>query len=164
AGRADFADVATGPLDYLLRDMRSPDGGFYSATDADSPAPSGADEEGYFFTWTRPELDAALGDELGATIAAYYGVTSGRSTLHVAGGADRLGAAHAPLAADLVHARELLFAARSHRAPPHLDDKIVTAWNGLAITALARGAIVLDRTDYAVAAARTASLLLSRLR
>jgi len=163
-GRADFAEVAAGTLDYLVRDMQAPGGGFYSATDADSPAPSGADEEGYFFTWTRPELDAALGKDLGATVAAYYGVTSERSTLYVARTADGLGGAHDKLAAELVHAHELLFAARSHRAPPRLDDKIVTAWNGLVITALARGAIALERSDYAVAAARTASLLLSRLR
>jgi uncharacterized protein YyaL (SSP411 family) len=167
-GRADFADTARDIVDYLLRDMQSPDGGFYAATDADSPTPSGEDEEGAFFLWTRAELTTVLGAERAAIAAAYYDVGDRPSILRVAKPpaeiAARLGLTPDKLATEIAQARAALFAARTHRAPPHLDDKIVTGWNGLTISALAHAAIALDHPAYATAAARTATLILSRLR
>ncbi len=159
-GREEFAEVATGILDYVLRDLTSPEGLFYSATDADSPTPDGGEEEGRFFTWTPAEIEAAAGPHAAALIA-YYGVTAaghvdGRSVLHVAG---------APTSAsDLAEGRRRLLAARGSRPRPHRDDKIVTSWNGLAISALSRGALVLDRSDYAAAARRAADRLLAAVR
>jgi len=170
SGRADLADVAAGILDYLVREMRSPDGGFYSASDADSGTAAGDEVEGAYFTWTPAELDAALGPDLGREAAAYYGVTEagdldGRSILHVtrsvADVAAELGVRPAALTADLGRARALLGVARTRRPRPFVDDKVVTAWNGMAISALARGAEVLHRDDYADAATRAAELMLA---
>ncbi|HET9626461.1 MAG TPA: thioredoxin domain-containing protein [Kofleriaceae bacterium] len=171
-GRADFAATGRDVVDYLLRDMQAPDGGFYSATDADSPTPAGEDAEGAFFLWTRGELTSVLGPALAATAAAYYGVDDRPSILRVvkpaAEVARQLGVTPDQLAADVARARAALFTARAHRAPPHLDDKIVTAWNGLAISALARAATVLEpaveHSAYVTAAQRAAHLLLAKLR
>ena len=167
-GRADFAETARDIIDYLLRDMQSPDGGFYSATDADSPTPSGEDAEGAFFLWTRAQLTTVLGAELAGVAAAYYDVSDQPSILRVARPpaevAAKLGITTDKLAGEIAQARTALFAARTHRAPPHLDDKIVTAWNGLTISALAHAALALDHPAYAQAAERAAARILAKLR
>ncbi len=172
-GEARFFATARETLDYLLREMRAPDGTFHAATDADSLAPSGKREEGWFFTWTPAEIEAALdGDAERAALAA-FGVTAagnldGRTVLaRVKPAADvskELGWDAARFEAALSAARSGLFAARSKRPPPLRDDKAIVAWNALAISALARAAIVLGDEAYAKAAQRAALVLVRELR
>jgi uncharacterized protein YyaL (SSP411 family) len=136
--------------------MASPDGGFYSATDADSDG-----EEGKFFVWSEAELRAVLGPRAGRFIR-YYGVTAGgnfqgRNILQVRIPNEGEWAA-------LDGARKQLYAARARRVAPARDEKILAAWNGLAISALATGGRVLDEDRYVAAAARAAGLVLAKLR
>jgi uncharacterized protein YyaL (SSP411 family) len=172
-GRADFAQVARDILRYVARDMTSPAGGFYSATDADSPAPSGKREEGRFFTWTPAEIDAAAGPGRARLARAYYGVSEtgnleGRTVLHAAKPlaevARELGMPADKAGATLDEVRELLYQARRRRPPPLRDEKILTAWNGLMISAYARAALVLNEPDYALRAAKAADFLLQNSR
>ena len=168
-GRKDFARVARETLRFIERDMTAPGGAFYSATDADSPGEGGRREEGAFFTWTPAELEAALGPERARIVALQYGVTEGgnfegRSILHVSASptavARDLGIPEAELDAILPEAKELLYRARSLRPGPIRDEKILTAWNGLAISAYARAGLVLDDPGYVERACRAARFLL----
>jgi uncharacterized protein YyaL (SSP411 family) len=167
-GREDFADVAREVLDYVAREMTAPEGGFYSATDADSEG-----EEGRFFVWTPAEIAAAVGPERAARFAAYYGVTDGgnfdgRTVLHVAepleAVAARLAVPAAELAEDLARARVELRRVRASRVPPLRDEKILVSWNGLMISAFARAAQTLGEPALADRAATAADFLLARLR
>ncbi len=162
-GREEFARVAREILRYVERDMTSPEGAFYSATDADSPSPAGKRGEGWFFTWTQGEIDAILGETRGKRVGAYFGVTAkgnfgGRNILHT------LDAPAAVPRTALEDARGFLYAARRLRPPPLRDEKILTAWNGLMISAHARAALTLADDRYAARAARAASFLLLHLR
>jgi uncharacterized protein YyaL (SSP411 family) len=136
-----FADIARRTCDYVLRDLTGPDGGFYSAEDADSEG-----VEGKFYVWTRAEIEAVLGDRADAFCRA-YGVSAagnwehGLNILHGTGFPDE---------------RAALLAARAKRIRPHRDEKIITAWNGLMISALARAAQALDEPRY-LRAAQTAA-------
>jgi len=170
-GRPAYARVVRETLDYLLREMRSEEGGFYSATDADSTGPDGELEEGAYFTWTPAEIDAALPAAEAAAARAFWGVTDaghldGRSVLHAWRSDDEVAAAlgiePAQLERRLEAARLGLRRARSLRTAPLRDEKILTAWNGLAISALARAGFALDEPRYVSAAARAADLLLTR--
>jgi uncharacterized protein len=168
-GHARYRRVCEETLDWLLREMRGPEGGFYSAYDADSEG-----EEGKFYVWTPAEIRAVLaGDAAGprATggradpdrVLAYYGVTEagnfeGRNILHLADGA----AAARPEGLDA--ARDALLAARAERVPPGLDDKRLCSWNALAIAALAEAGAVLGRPDYLEAAATCAEFVLGSMR
>ena len=159
---ASFVAIVESILDYLDREMSAPDGAFYSATDADSARPDGVREEGWFFTWTPAEIRAVLDGPTATLVEAHYGVTAsgnfeGRSVLHVA----RPLAEAAPR---LAAARERLYRARLARPAPLRDEKILAAWNGLALSAFARAAFVLDRPDYAERAARVARFVLTRMR
>jgi len=159
-GEERFLRIARETLDYLVREMRAPSGGFYSATDADSPTPTGEREEGWFFTWTPAELEAVLGPEDAGWLSAVHGVTAGgnfegRSILCLPDG---------PLADDAARSRlrglhQRLYAARSERPPPLRDDKVLTAWNGLVISAFARAAAATGDTAYAEVAAGAARAL-----
>jgi uncharacterized protein YyaL (SSP411 family) len=173
AGREEFARVAREILRYVERDMTSPEGAFYSATDADSLAPSGHREEGWFFTWTPDEIRAVLGPEAARLAIAYYAVTpagniEGRSILHtprpLPAVAGELGQTPAQAQAVLEEARERLYAARARRPPPLRDEKVLAAWNGLMISAHARASLVLDDDRYAQRAARAADFVLTRMR
>ena len=169
-GRDDFADVARSILRYVERDMTSPDGGFYSATDADSRGPDGESGEGWFFTWTPDEIAAVVGPDNAAAVNAYFGVTDGgnfeaaRTVLHVARTqlevARELGISPTELGRRIDAARDLLYDARRDRPAPLRDEKILTAWNGLMISAFARAALVLDDDAYANRAAAAARVLL----
>ncbi len=172
-GREDFAQVARRILAYVAREMTSPEGAFYSATDADSLGPEGHPEEGWFFTWTPAEFEAVLGKERAAVVAARYGLTQQgnferRNVLHVAKTAEEVAAQFgqepATVGRWIEEAREALYRARKQRPAPALDDKILTAWNGLMISAFARAAFVLDETEYSRRAAQAARFVLSRLR
>ena len=172
-GRDDFAAVARDILRDADRDMSLADGGFASATDADSAGPDGRRREGWFFTWTPDEVTAALAPEAARRVIAAYGVTAagnfeGRNILHQARATDavaqELGITPAALRESLAAARETLYAARARRPPPLRDDKVLAAWNGLMIAALARAALVLDDAAYAQRAARAAEFVLGRMR
>jgi uncharacterized protein YyaL (SSP411 family) len=168
-GHARYRRVCEETLDWLLREMRGPEGGFYSAYDADSDG-----EEGKFYVWSPAEIRAVLaGDAAGAAatggradpdaVLAYYGVTEtgnfeGKNILHLADGA----AAARPPGIDA--ARSALLAARAERVPPGLDDKRLCSWNALAIAALAEAGAVLGRDDYLDAAAACAEFVLRDMR
>jgi len=154
-GRPDLARVARTTLDYLVRELQSPEGGFYSATDADSEG-----EEGRFFTWSAAELREVLGDRA-ARFARFHGVEEegnweGVNVLHVP----------APDEVEweaLATARASLLARRATRAPPLRDDKVLAAWNGLAISALALGGRILAEPRWIQAAVRAADHVLGRM-
>jgi len=173
SGDADLARVARETLEYVLRDMTAPSGGFYSATDADSLGPNGEREEGYYFTWTPSELRAVLDEEEAQAVTAYYAVTEGgnfegRNILHTPKPrrevAKSLGIAEGLLGERLATAQKKLLATRGKRPAPLRDDKHIAAWNGLMIAALARGARVLDEPRYLDAAKMAASFVEKDLR
>jgi len=162
-GRGDFARVARETLDYLAREMTAPDGGLYSATDADSEGADGVSAEGKFFVWSRQETERVIGSGADAgRFVAHYGVTAGgnfegENILHVARPDEGEWAA-------LADARAALYAVRARRPPPLRDEKILTAWNGLAISGFAVAGRVLAEPRYVAAAARAASFVLDRMR
>ncbi|MBX2990020.1 MAG: thioredoxin domain-containing protein [Bacteroidetes bacterium] len=168
-------------LAYVLRDLTDTGGGFYSAEDADSRLTDAADEtgEGAFYIWSKREIDEALGDEA-RIFNFYYGVEesgnalndpqhefTGKNILYVAATSAETAAfarvSEAEVEARLEHARQQLFDIRSRRSRPHLDDKIITAWNGLMISACARAAQALNETAYAQAAERAATFVMDNL-
>ena len=172
-GEPGLAAISRTTLDYVLREMTSPEGGFYSATDADSRAPDGRLVEGWYFTWTPAEVDAVLGAEAGSLARAWFAVggsaaVDGRSVLHtprtLADAAATLDLPPAELGVKLEAARAAMLAARANRTAPLRDDKILTAWNGLMISALARAGFAFKDAGYLRAAARAAELVLARLR
>jgi hypothetical protein len=163
-----YARIAREILDYVLREMTGPDGEFYSATDADSEG-----EEGKFFVWTPAEVEAVLGPEEGGNLCAYYDITEegnweGKSIPHaprsVERVASRLGIAVEGFRKSLEAGRAGLYEARRRRIPPGLDDKVLTAWNGMMVGAMAEGHRVLGDPRYLAAAARAADFLLTHLR
>ena len=154
-GSEFFRTVTEEILDYVMREMTDPAGGFYSTQDADSEG-----EEGKFFVWTPDEIRELLGSEADEFIAA-YGVTpagnfEGRNILEFVGDMDQRPA--------LAKARRKLFEAREKRAHPGRDEKVLTSWNGLMLAAFAEAARVLDRDDYREVAKRNADFLLHELR
>jgi uncharacterized protein YyaL (SSP411 family) len=172
SGEQRLARVARETLDYVAREMTAPDGGFYSATDADSLTPSGHRQEGYYFTWTAAELRQTVGAELARAVIAYYGVEprgnfEGRNILHtprqLSEVAGELGVSPERLEISLTEARQRLLEARSRRPPPLRDEKILASHNGLMLSAFAQGALVLNEPHYARVAARAAGFLLSGL-
>lgn len=178
-----FESVARDVLDYVRRDMTAPEGGFYSAEDADSLLQHGKPEhaEGAFYVWTKAEIDDALG-EAAAIFNHHYGVeeagnappgadphgefTSKNILIQrhlVAETAQHFGKSENEANQLLQRARQTLFNLRAKRPRPHLDDKIIAAWNGLMISAFARGAQVLDDPEYRTAAENAARCLRTQL-
>jgi len=147
--------VAEDTLAFVLREMTSPEGGFYSSLDADSEG-----EEGRFYLWTPAELETVLGVDAGRSLAGAFDVTAagnfeGRNILHpVTPGAIEL----------LDAARDRLMAARAQRVRPHRDEKVIAGWNGLMLSAVAQAGRVLGRRDLKTAAEANARFLLSRMR
>jgi uncharacterized protein YyaL (SSP411 family) len=156
-GRERWRRVCEETLDWALREMRGPEGGFYSALDADSEG-----EEGRFYVWTPAELRAVLGGAAEEVIDFYgageAGNFEGRNVLHLAGGAA------APRPAGLDEARRALFEARTERPRPGLDEKRLTSWNALMLATLAEAGAVLGRADYLDAARECAAFVLGSLR
>ena len=157
-GEERYRRVCEETLDWMLREMRGPEGGFYSALDADSEG-----EEGKFYVWFPEEIRAALGEEDAAPLLEFYGVSErgnfeGANILHRAQGA----AAPKPPGLDAARAR--LLAAREERIRPGLDDKRLLSWNALAISALAEAGAVLGRDDYLEAARRCAEFVWEQMR
>ncbi len=166
-GEPFYRQVATEVLDYILREMTSPEGGFYSSTDADSEG-----EEGKFYVWTPSEIEAILGEEEAYRFCAYYDITEegnweGKSIPNtprsMARVANRLGIPVEELERSIREARPKVYEARRRRIPPGLDDKILTAWNGLVIGAMAEGFRGLGDRRYLAAAERAADFLLTTL-
>jgi len=162
-GNAEYARVTRETLDYVLRDMTGSEGGFYSTEDADSEG-----EEGKFYVWSPDEVDEVLGETAGATFGRVYDVTDagnfeGHSILNlpksIAQAAKVMGRDEAELTAELAESRAKLFAVREKRVHPGKDDKVIVAWNGLMIDALARAAGALGEPRYAAAAAKAADFL-----
>ena len=167
-GRQLYRRIAQETLDYILREMRDSTGGFYSAQDADSEG-----EEGKFFVWTIAQIQEILGPEEGAIFASYHGVTEegnfeGKNILHVPQEpetvASKLGITVERLEAIIERGKAPLLEEREKRVHPERDDKILTAWNGLALASLAEAASVLGRRDYLDAATINAAFLLGTLR
>jgi uncharacterized protein len=155
-GHERYRRVCEETLDWMLREMRGSEGGFFSALDADSEG-----EEGRFYVWTPAQIREVLGDRADPVIE-FYGVTEagnfeGRSVLHRANGAS------APEPEGLEEARRALLEARAERVRPGLDDKRLASWNALAIGALAEAGAVLGRADYLDAARACAKFVLGML-
>ncbi|WP_149183905.1 thioredoxin domain-containing protein [Streptomyces sp. TRM49041] len=151
--------VALETADFMVRELRTAEGGFASALDADSDDGTGKVVEGAFYVWTPDQLRDVLGDEDAAYAARFYGVTDegtfehGASVLQLPQGAGVVDAER------LGRIRERLLAARAERARPGRDDKIVAAWNGLAVAALAETGAYFDRPDLVERATEAADLL-----
>ena len=165
-GKEMYSETAGEIFTYVLRDLTAPGGGFFCAEDADSEG-----EEGKFYQWTESEIRGTLGPAEAALVIETFGVEKDGNFLDEATrartGRNVLFLAKSPEAATrttLEGAREKLFRAREQRVRPGKDDKILTDWNGLMIAALAKGAQVLDRPDWAAAAAEAARFVLARLR
>jgi len=166
-GHQRYRRVCEETLDWMLREMRGPEGGFYSALDADSEG-----EEGKFYVWTPAQIREVLAADPNCInlttqqivkLMQFWGVTEegnfeGANVLHLAHGAE------APEPEGWVEARRALFETRSQRVWPGLDDKRLTSWNALAIGALADAGAVLGREDYLDAARACAAFLLEQLR
>ncbi|MDH3201409.1 MAG: thioredoxin domain-containing protein [Myxococcales bacterium] len=172
-GNPEYQRVARDILDYVAAEMTSPEGGFYSATDADSPTPGGHDEEGWFFTWTSNELEQLLGKKRAAIVGAVYGVTpvgnfEGRNILHRDQTNREVAYKHGitpkRVAEVLAEARPLLHQARASRPPPVRDEKVIAAWNGLMISAFARGAWALGEPRYAALGTNAARFVWGEMR
>jgi len=165
-GNPHYVQTVREVLIYLLRDMLSPEGAFFSAEDADSEG-----EEGAFYLWTKSDICAILGGRAAAFCRAYNvmergnyqdeatGKLTGKNILHrspeetVSGG-------HSDL---FMAERELLFKERVKRIRPHLDDKIITAWNGMIISAFAESGRVLGEENFVVRATKVAQFILSEM-
>ncbi|SFI85569.1 thioredoxin domain-containing protein [Thermoflavimicrobium dichotomicum] len=165
-----YAQVAREIFTYVLRDMTSPEGGFYSAEDADSEG-----VEGKFYVWTPQEIKEVLGEEEGELFCHCYDVTEQGNFEHGTSILNQIEveleeiAEHYQLSLEdlekkLEQAREKLFHHREKRVHPHKDDKVLTSWNGLMIAALARGARVLNDMEYAEAAERAYRFIMKHLR
>jgi hypothetical protein len=177
-----FADIARDILDYVLRDMTHPDGGFYSAEDADSEG-----HEGKFYCWTRAELEKLLAPDEFKAAVRYFGITEpGNFTDHShphplpnqnvlsvvepLPGRDALPRVPVPQSGIgptdvelLVSAKRKMFDARSQRVRPHLDDKILASWNGLMLGAMARAYAVLGDEKYRAAAEKNLAFIQEKL-
>jgi hypothetical protein len=167
-GKPEYAAAAAGIFAYVERDLTVPEGAFDSAEDADSEG-----REGRFYVWTPREIEAALPQPDAAWFEYRYGVSTGGNFEHgttilheahtIEETARHAGAEPAMVAERLERARAILLDVRSKRVRPHRDDKVLTAWNGLMISALARGARVLGDPDLAVRAERAADFVWSKL-
>jgi uncharacterized protein YyaL (SSP411 family)/aryl-alcohol dehydrogenase-like predicted oxidoreductase len=165
---ADYARVARETLDYVIREMQEPNGAYFSATDADSEG-----VEGKFFVWALDEIIEILGSEAADHFAAYYDVSAQgnwekQNVLNtprpLARVAEELGVPAPVLRAELERSKKQLYQARKLRVPPLLDDKILSSWNGLMLSAMAAGYRVLGHRHYLDSAERAANSLLTRMR
>lgn len=183
-GKEEYAAIAREIFEYVLRDMTGPHGAFYSAEDADSapdPAYPKEKSEGAFYLWSQDEILKALGKEKADIFNFHFGVGpngnapqdphgefKGQNILYVAHATDetakRFEKSQEEVRAALEASKEILFSIRSKRLPPHLDDKILTDWNGLMISSLAFGSRVLNEPRYRDAAQKAADFLLENMK
>src|SRR5437764_3613830 len=167
-GNPFYERIVRKTLDYVLREMTSPEGGFYSTQDADSEG-----EEGKFFLWTPAEIEKALLPEDAPLFMQYYDVTpqgnfEGKNILHVEHDAQKVAdmaqVSLEGLQESLKRSRARLFTVREQRVKPGRDEKILTSWNGLMLRSFAEAARYLDRPDYQQVAINNATFLLQHLR
>jgi uncharacterized protein YyaL (SSP411 family) len=167
-GDAFYLRIAEETLDYVLRDMTSEEGGFFSAEDADSEG-----EEGKFYVWRPKELESVLDPEEADLAARYWDVTErgnfeGKSILHVPrppeAVAEEFGFSSGELGERITRIRSKLFAAREGRVRPGRDEKILAAWNGLMLRSFALAARVTGREDYREAAVRNATFIVKKMK
>jgi len=175
-GNIEYGNTAKEIFTYVLRDMSSPEGGFFSAEDADSEG-----EEGKFYVWTKEEIENILEKEDAELIESIYNVkTNGnyldeasrektsKNILHLKVGLSELAKNLNPQEESFNNSidsmRQKLFKSRETRIKPHQDDKILTDWNGLIIAALAKGGSVLNEQKYIEAAKKAVSFILKDLR
>jgi len=167
-GNKKYAEISKEIFDYVLRDMTDPKGGFYSAEDADS---KGA--EGTFYLWEPKQIASILDKDPARLFNVYYGVTEkgnfekGKTILHVSTSIERLGKKFNKSLNEveniLTNARMKIFQSRQKRIRPHRDDKVITAWNGLMVSSLAYGGIILREERYISAAEQAAKFILGTL-
>ena len=156
-------------LNYVLREMKSPEGGFYSTQDADSEG-----QEGKFYVWTRDEIKKVLGKEKGTPFCAYYGVATegnfegGASVLNIASTLENVSQLYGTSVEDLgkllEEGREKLYAEREKRVKPGRDEKILTSWNGLMISSFVDGFRVARNEKYLTGAVDAARFILQEMR
>jgi len=167
-GEAEFKDHANDLFEYIDRDMTSPEGGFYSAEDADSEG-----VEGKFYVWSLDEVERLLGRKTASVSVPYYNISAagnfeGKNILHVTRGPDalskELGLPVDLAREELAKARALLLETRSRRVRPLLDDKVLTSWNGLMISAMARAGRVFEDADRIGKARRAMDFVLTKLK
>jgi len=168
-GNDSFAETAKEIFTYVLRDMTAPEGGFYSAEDADSEG-----KEGLFYIWTPKEVEKHLGKDPGKLFCRFYDITEkgnfedGDSIANMPVSYERFaesdGISLPELKKTLESAREKLFSVRKQRIHPLKDDKILTSWNGLMIAAFAKGYQVFGDRAYADAAKGAAGFILKKLK
>jgi uncharacterized protein len=157
SGEQSARETVEGILDYVLREMTHPDGGFYSTQDADSEG-----HEGKFFVWDLTEILQTLGEKDAAVFSAYYNITEGGN--FEGKNIPNITQPREETAASLKESRRKLFELREARIKPDRDEKILTAWNGLMLASFAEAGVVLNRPDYTDAARRNAEFVLSNLR
>ena len=159
--------TARGILDYVINDLQSPEGGYYSTRDADSEG-----VEGKFYVWSRGEITKILGDAEADLFCDYYDVSNagnweGHNILNVPKPAQEIAKSHSLSMADLdvrlESARKKLFAVREKRVKPHLDDKILSAWNGLMIASMAQASRIFSESRYRDSAIRAADFVLAKM-
>ncbi|MDB6123394.1 MAG: hypothetical protein JWQ71_2387 [Pedosphaera sp.] len=167
SGEKRYADTARDIISYVLRDMTHPEGGFYSAEDADSEG-----KEGKFYCWTRTELSKLLTPEEFNVAAKYFGITEQGNFVDHSDPAPlpnqnvlSVVDPNVPKADEtlLKSAEEKMFATRSKRVRPHLDDKVLASWNGLMLSAIARAYAILGDESYRAAAEKNLAFIQSKL-
>ncbi|MHC1730189.1 MAG: thioredoxin domain-containing protein [Syntrophobacteraceae bacterium] len=168
-GNPDYSRVVNEIFEYVIREMRSPEGGFYCAEDADSEG-----KEGVFYTWNPEQVSKIIGKDAGEVFCRVYGISpqgnfeEGMSIAHLPrsiGDVSReLGMGIQELNALIEDSRKRLFSEREKRVHPHKDDKILVSWNGLMIAALARGAQALGDASYASIAREAADFILRTMK
>ncbi len=168
-GKKSYADVALEILDYCLRDMKSDEGAFYSAEDADSEG-----KEGTFYVWAQKEIESILGSENAMIFNRYYSVTEkgnfhgNTNILHsesaVQGLAKQFAKDSSEIENVLAKSRTILLEHRAKRVRPHRDEKIITSWNGLMISSLALAGAVLGENKYVTAAQKAAEFISGTLK
>ncbi|HEX6729075.1 MAG TPA: thioredoxin domain-containing protein [Pyrinomonadaceae bacterium] len=160
--------ISEGTLDYVLREMTDPQGGFYSTQDADSEG-----HEGKFFVWDIEEIRSLLGEADAKLFSAFFNVTSqgnfeGKNILNVTSSiedvARQLNVELSEAERSLERSRQKLFMVREKRVKPDRDEKVLTAWNGLMLASFAEAGAILQRSDYTDAARRNAEFVLTNLR
>ncbi len=166
-GRADFRHICTETLDFVLREMTDPQGGFYSSLDADSEG-----EEGKYYVWTERELEGVLNEDDHNLLHQVYpfpenGNFEGKTILQRQSDlpelAESLGMSEEILTTRLSGVHRTLYELRERRVRPGTDDKVLVSWNALALRALAEAARYLKRNDYLIAARKNADFLLTSM-
>ncbi|HVA68212.1 MAG TPA: thioredoxin domain-containing protein [Candidatus Binataceae bacterium] len=163
----EFLNVARETLDYVVREMQSPEGGLYATQDADSEG-----EEGKFFLWTPEESRALLGEELSAIAERYFDISEdgnfegsniAHRTIDVEQAARLFAMSRDAMAEKVAEIRRRMFAAREHRVKPARDEKVLAAWNGMMIASLAEGYRVFGDARYLAAAERAVDFVITRM-